>query len=103
MKLEPVSVDGASYGWAHWCPGCKDHHVIPTSGPKVWRFNGDLERPTFTPSVRLTWNWGSVGGPDEPHCCHYVITDGAIQFCGDCTHALAGQTVPLPEIPEQPA
>lgn len=25
------------------------------------------------------------------------IRDGQIQFLGDCTHALAGKTVPLPE------
>jgi hypothetical protein len=25
------------------------------------------------------------------------VTDGRIQFLGDCTHALAGQTVDLPD------
>jgi hypothetical protein len=29
--------------------------------------------------------------------CHSFVTDGKIQFLGDCTHALAGQTVELPE------
>jgi len=32
--------------------------------------------------------------------CHSFIRDGKIQFLGDCTHALAGQTVDLPELPE---
>jgi hypothetical protein len=30
--------------------------------------------------------------------CHCFIRDGQIQFLLDCTHALAGQTVPLPPI-----
>ena len=31
--------------------------------------------------------------------CHTFVTDGRIQFLGDCTHALAGQTVDLPDWP----
>ena len=30
--------------------------------------------------------------------CHSFITDGRIQFLGDCTHELKGQTVELPEV-----
>lgn len=100
MKLKPISTTaGNPYGWSHWCPGCNDSHVIPTStvlGDKAWGFNGDVERPTFTPSVLNTWKNEAEG---LSFCCHYVITAGSIQFCGDCTHALAGQTVPLPELP----
>ena len=34
------------------------------------------------------------------HSEHEIIfvTDGKIQFLGDCTHALAGQTVDLPDM-----
>jgi hypothetical protein len=28
--------------------------------------------------------------------CHSFVTDGRIQFLGDCTHALANQTFDLP-------
>lgn len=44
-------------------------------------------------------------GPDAdqpgglPSVCHCFVADGAMQFLGDCTHALAGQTVPIPEWP----
>ena len=31
--------------------------------------------------------------------CHHFVTEGKIQFCGDCTHALRGQTVELPDFP----
>lgn len=85
-------------GYSHWCPACEEIHVIGDS----WGFNGDLDCPTFTPSVKVTgietikengrWNGEWV-------VCHYFLTGGKIHFQGDCTHAMRGQTVPLPELP----
>lgn len=95
MRVKEVSSDGAHYGWTLWCPGCEQRHVIPT-GALDWTFNGDTERPTFSPSVKHTWTHGEQR---EPRCCHYFIKDGAIEFCSDSTHSLAGQTVPLSELP----
>lgn len=96
-------------GHAHWCPGCKEMHGIPDT----WTFNGDLQSPSFSPSVRHTgkakiikdgrWTgeWHrSEDGTALEHCCHYFITDGQIDFCGDCTHPLSGQKLPLPPLPE---
>jgi hypothetical protein len=51
-----------------------------------------MERPTFSPSY-LTWI-------DDGPCafrCHSFIRDGQIQFLSDCTHALAAQTVDIPD------
>ncbi|HEY0889311.1 MAG TPA: DUF6527 family protein [Nocardioides sp.] len=87
------------------CPGCDDNHRISVG---TWTFNGDLERPTFSPSVLVSgvqWDEGSgfrkpshAGvAPGAPIVCHSYVTDGRIQFLGDCTHVLAGQTVDLPE------
>jgi len=99
-------------GFAHWCPGCERLHVIMThSDPKfpgpVWSFDGNVEAPTFNPSVRITYN-GSDAGQVRPSgsrapaaCCHYFLHGGKLQFCGDSTHELAGQTVPLPELPPE--
>lgn len=84
-------------GYAHWCDGCAEMHVVYTAGHIAWSFNGDVERPSFTPSVRHTWTEGPA---HESRCCHYFITDGNIAFCGDCTHALSGKTVPLPALPD---
>jgi hypothetical protein len=81
--------------------------------PDRWSFNGDVDRPTFSPSVRITgkkivrdelgeWTgeWvRDASGNTIDDCCHYFLTDGALQFCGDSLHHLAGQTVPLPELP----
>ena len=97
-------------GLSHWCPGCGEMHNIPSS----WTFNGDLNRPTFSPSVKITgkqtvkdargeWTGEWVRGPDGKaidDCCHYILTDGMLNFCGDSVHALKGQRVPLPELPE---
>jgi hypothetical protein len=91
-----------------WCPGCQDvHGVTVDAGPVVWGWNGDLERPTFSPSV-LVKGFGYPHGIDPapgetqkpgPTVCHSFVTDGRIQFLGDSTHALAGQTVDLPPWP----
>ena len=81
-------------GYGHWCPGCGEMHYIavekPLSNGAQWAFNGDIEKPSFAPSVRI-----KVFG-EPPDICHYFITDGQIKFCGDCTYELSGQTVPLP-------
>lgn len=74
-----------------WCPGCDSPHAINVSAGQ-WTYNDDAEAPTFTPSVLVT------GGSDNG-VCHSFVTDGRIQFLGDCTHALANQTVPLAEWP----
>jgi hypothetical protein len=79
------------------CPGCGSCHAIPVSGPKAWTWNGSLELPTFSPSIRASWTWGPE---NVPACCHSHVTDGRIAFCSDSTHALAGKTVDLPEVLE---
>ena len=93
-KLKTVSYSDPAItqpGYRHWCPGCKWMHVIPTD-PKAqpnghsWTFNGDMEKPTFHPSINL------VGQ------CHYWLKNGMLEFCSDSKHALAGQTVPLPDL-----
>lgn len=93
------------------CPGCDDvHGVTVDEGPVVWGWNGDLELPTFTPSLLVRGNqWPKDEYPEyykathpevapgDDTVCHSFVTDGRIQFLGDCTHELAGQTVELPE------
>lgn len=92
-------------GFSWYCPGCKGMHPLPSN--RGWAFNGDLDRPTFTPSFRHSWkrfhSYTDAGvGVGEPfECvCHYIVTNGNVQFCGDSTHSLAGQTIPMPDLPE---
>lgn len=70
----------------HWCPGCEEMHPLPDR----WKFDGNLESPTFAPSF-------SHSGPGGT--CHYILAAGKLNFCPDCSHALAGKTVPLPDLP----
>ena len=96
-----------------WCPGCKSAHGIQHGdgpGPR-WTWNGDAVRPTFNPSVLVRWHQWTPPATDEAvaakirsgeitqvkveHACHSFVRDGQIQYLGDCTHELAGQTVPL--------
>jgi hypothetical protein len=80
----------------HWCPGCDAMHLIavetPFSNGAQWTWDGNAELPTFSPSVNV--------GPGTAFQCHYFIRAGKIEFCNDCHHALAGQTIDLPNIPE---
>lgn len=84
-------------GVAFMCPGCRQMHRVTVEGqgrPR-WSYNGNPDAPTFTPSIR-------VRSGDQPGdaVCHSFVRDGRIQFLGDCTHALAGQTVDLPDLEE---
>lgn len=80
------------YGYYFHCPGCKCGHSFWTEKPNEagarWSFNGDVEKPTFRASLLVTW-------PGGKRRCHLFVTDGKIQFLGDCTHELAGQTVEM--------
>ena len=101
-KLRSVGASGAE-SIAFWCPGCDHAHVIAIVGPKAWGYNGNPDKPTFTPSVRVSTNYdenGRLPAGQQRTLCHSFVTDGQIQFLGDCAHALKGQTVPLPDWPE---
>ena len=89
-------------GQSAWfiCPGCGHYHHMPFGdGPHPrWMFNGDADKPTFSPSLRVRWDQGD---PPVPQVCHSYVRAGQIQFLSDCTHSLAGQTVDLPEVEDE--
>lgn len=88
------------------CPGCGHAHLINVDSPHYpkgpkWTFNNNFEKPTFHPSVKHyhpahTQKDGTA--VPARTICHYFVVDGNIQFCADSGHALAGQTVPLPNM-----
>ena len=96
-----------------YCPGCKEYHGVRTDKnyPYHWNFNGNYDKPTFSPSVLVT---GTVFPTDEEadrimkgekiepkkFVCHSFITDGKIRYLSDCTHELAGQTVEMKDVEE---
>lgn len=112
MKLEELQRTDGVRTMMFDCPGCGFLHQVNVagSGVPVWGWNGDMEQPTLTPSVLVTgvqeltkeehaaYMRGEGLPPARPFTCHSFVTDGRIQFLGDCTHPLAGQTVPLPDV-----
>lgn len=102
-------------GIAFWCPGCDEAHGVRVGSADSWTWDGNAESPTFNPSVLVrsghhmpghqgsdcwcTYNQKHADNPAPFKCsvCHSFVRNGQIQFLGDCTHALAGQTVPLPD------
>jgi hypothetical protein len=101
---------GQLYGWKFRCPACeayfaqKKPELLPedrifyaqaivrarTAGSGGWEFDGDLQRPTFSPSF-LVYADGF-----HPRC-HSFVRAGKIEYLGDCDHAFAGQTLEIPE------
>lgn len=96
------------------CPACEMLHGINCSegrGP-TWSWNGDVDKPTFSPSVLVRYrkgnppatmdNLGKITSGEitqkiTNEICHSFVRNGKIEFLGDCTHALAGKTVDIPE------
>ena len=96
-----------------YCPGCKETHTIITQKQDypspVWEFNGDMDNPTVSPSVKVTYrhpkeygkgDHAPIGwkGEEVEDVCHSFVCDGKIQFLSDCTHELARKTVDLPDL-----
>ena len=91
-----------------WCPGCEklDNdgkpygglNMLPVTPPRngpMWTFDGNIESPTLGPSI-LTHYDDQRG----KFVCHSFLRNGVFEFLGDCTHALAGQNVPMPDLPD---
>lgn len=88
MKVSLIrNQSGEFHGWMLYCPGCEDYHVFDSR----WDFNGDLERPTFSPSLLVK----SVSG--EKEVCHSFMREGNWGYLSDSSHGLAGQTIPAPD------
>lgn len=97
-------------GYSHWCPACEEMHAFAVdeafkNGAR-WSFDGNLDAPTFSPSMNI--RTGRFADPnfvdaegDLSRVCHYFLRNGHLEFLGDCTHGMKGQTVPLPELPER--
>lgn len=73
---------------------CNEDGTIP-DGP-VWTWDGNLERPTFDPSILGN---GGQGHPGLP-VCHSYIRAGRWDFLADSTHKLAGQMVDMVPLPD---
>jgi hypothetical protein len=109
IDMKVLKLSDGSLAWH--CIGCNDLHTVNTS----WQFNGDYDKPTFSPSVLVRsghyasgktdscWCTYNAQRPDKPatfkcRVCHTFIRDGKIQYLSDCTHEYAGKTVDMVDI-----
>jgi len=113
-KISSYKDGNGNKGYHFHCEGCNSAHgiFVKGSGVPIWGFNGNEEKPTFSPSVLVRW----VSIPENPkkdengkhflgldgrikgaqdEVCHSFVTDGKIKYLDDCTHHLKGQTVEL--------
>lgn len=87
MKLKVLKSKTGTF-YTFWCEGCEQTHSFEVrfDGGSVfhatWEFNGDMEKPTFSPSLKY------------PRC-HLFVRDGIIDYCNDCYHQYAGSEIPL--------
>ena len=87
------------------CPGCLELHpgstglhMLPVNSPNhspSWDWDGNLSSPTLSPSILTKYSEG-----DEVRVCHSFLKAGIFEFLGDCTHSLAGQHAPMPDLPD---
>lgn len=85
-----------------YCIGCGHHHGIwvdkPNDNGARWTFDGNMENPTFSPS--LLYQIEFTNNIKPKYICHSFIRAGKIQYLNDCTHKYAGQTIDLPDLDE---
>jgi hypothetical protein len=102
--------DNGDEGLSYYCQGCDSNHSIKTKGQGAWGWNGDLEKPVFTPSVLVTWSANPDASEEfkewrTARRCHTFVgcngaQPGEVIFLGDCTHVLAGKVMPFADLPE---
>ena len=89
-----VKLTGEDGLWLFHCPGCGHDHWFNDAendhNRPVWKWNGDVDKPTVTPSVL-------VNNHTPEQRCHLFIKEGRIQFLNDCHHTLRGRTVDMEE------
>ncbi len=99
--LRTVNEQGLQYTCLLFvCPGCIEMfggsglHMLPVNSKQKypqWQWDGDLIRPTISPSI--------ITGNTTKTVCHSFLHKGRFKFLDDCTHSLAGQNVGMPDLP----
>lgn len=83
------------------CPGCikmvggSGLHMLAVNTDiksPSWNWNGNLEKPTLTPSI--------LTGKGSKNICHSYLTDGVFKYLEDCTHEFAGKNIAMLPLPD---
>jgi len=113
-QISSVLLSNGDGNLVFFCKGCEAWHSLYIATDEginrefEWKFNGDYEKPTFTPDVATvlpgrrgvyeengTYDFGDV------LLCHAEITDGKIKYYESTTHHLSGKTVDLASIDDE--
>ena len=103
---------GELVGYCVDCPGCATlkkwskhwmaqhtFYIRPLNGREkstpVWKFDGNLRKPTFSPSLKMETDYYFDGKTPQKVVCHFFLRAGIFEYLDDCTHELAGQKVPM--------
>ena len=83
-----------------YCPACEDAHRFiveaePGTEIGMWDFDGNMELPSFEPSLLVT-----TGFPSGTKICHSYLRSGVWEFLPDCTHGFAGNKTRIIDFPE---
>lgn len=85
-----------------YCPACDTLHAFaierPAGHEPCWRFDGNEDAPTFWDSYLSYYTHPET--KKRVTLCHLHLKAGRISYLNDCPHRMAGQTIDLPEIPE---
>jgi hypothetical protein len=82
------------HGFLVYCPACRHAHQYDVGR---WQFNGNFEKPTFTPSML---EYYTLQSGERKHVCHSFLTDGVWKFLSDCMHSMKDKEVPVVPFPE---
>ena len=101
-KLFKVLDDDKEVGYYFDCPGCGLGHTLivqpcADDGVPVWKFNGNLDSPTFRPGIHLQRPSSDGQGV---MVCNLFVTDGWLYFWNDCSHELSGLSVAMEDVQE---
>lgn len=91
-KVEKIEHNGELHGYMITSPATGQNILFD----KRWTFNGDMENPTFRPSMLINYDMcenPEIGLVRE----HFFVTNGKIQYLADCHHNMAGKTVDMIE------
>lgn len=90
-------IDYGDGRYTFYCPGCGHHHIYYTRNENPlpnWTFNGNMESPTFSPSLLNRWGKYVPGYENKIKgggICHLNVTNGKIDYYDDCTHEYKGR------------
>ena len=113
-KPPATEQSGAEPDFLFFCPACRCGHAFWTVERNrckaIWTFDGNMERPTFSPSLKITreiwtppvtgenlaeWRKAPWKQTKVAHVCHLFVKAGRIEYCSDSSHEFAGKTVDM--------